>query len=70
MKEEETEENGLSVVKISTPSFPPFEKMIRYIYSGDETIVTTVQELDILFELFRLADMYIITGLKGLSLEI
>jgi hypothetical protein len=41
--------------------------MIRYIYSGDETIVTTVQELDVLFELFRLADMYIITGLKGLS---
>ncbi len=66
MKEEESEENGLSVVKISTPSFPAFEKMIRYIYSGDQTIVTTVQELDVLFELFRLADMYIITGLKGL----
>ncbi len=29
MKEEETKDNGLSVVTISTPSFPAIEKMIR-----------------------------------------
>jgi hypothetical protein len=30
--------------------------MIRYMYSGDKNIVTTIKELDLLFELFRLAD--------------
>jgi hypothetical protein len=30
--------------------------MIRYMYSGDQNIVTTIKELDLLFELFRLAD--------------
>jgi hypothetical protein len=30
--------------------------MIRYMYSGDKDIVTTIKELDLLFELFRLAD--------------
>jgi hypothetical protein len=30
--------------------------MIRYMYSGDKNIVMAIKELDLLFELFRLAD--------------
>jgi hypothetical protein len=30
--------------------------MVRFMYSGDKNIVTAVKELDLLFELFRLAD--------------
>jgi hypothetical protein len=33
-----------------------FEKMVRFMYSGDKNIVTTIKELDLLFELLRLAD--------------
>ena len=30
--------------------------MIKYIYSGDEKIITSIQDLDLLFDLFKLAD--------------
>jgi len=30
--------------------------MVRFIYSGEETIITSLQNLDLLFEIFRLAD--------------
>jgi hypothetical protein len=33
-----------------------FEKLLRFIYSGDKSIVSAVKELDLLFEMFRLAD--------------
>ena len=33
-----------------------FEAMIKYIYSGDEKIITSIQDLDLLFDLFKLAD--------------
>jgi hypothetical protein len=70
IKEEVNNDGGnLSVVLVRASSFSAFEKMIRYIYSGDQTIVTAVQELNDLFELFRLADMYMITGLKVLVRE-
>ncbi len=36
--------------------FPEFEKMVRYIYSGDRAVVSGVKELDQLFEMYRLAD--------------
>jgi hypothetical protein len=68
IKEEVNNDGGssIAVVPVRASSFSAFEKMIRYIYSGDQTIVTAVQELNDLFELFRLADMYMITGLKML----
>jgi hypothetical protein len=61
--------SSIAVVPVRASSFSAFEKMIRYIYSGDQTIVTAIQELNDLFELFRLADMYMITGLKMLVRE-
>ena len=33
-----------------------FEKLVRFVYSGDKDIVAAVKELDLLFEMFRLAD--------------
>ena len=33
-----------------------FEAMIKYIYSGDQKIITSIQDLDLLFDLFKLAD--------------
>ena len=30
--------------------------MIKYIFSGDEKIITSIQDLDLLFDLFKLAD--------------
>ena len=33
-----------------------FDTMVRFIYSGEETIITSLQNLDLLFEIFRLAD--------------
>ncbi len=71
MIKEEGNDDGstISVVPVRASSFSAFEKMIRYIYSGDQTIVTAVKELNDLFELFRLADMYMITGLKVLVRE-
>jgi hypothetical protein len=68
IKEEVNDGGSISVVRVRA-SFSAFEKMIRYMYSGDQTIVTAVQELNDLFELFRLADMYMITGLKVLVRE-
>ena len=32
------------------------ETMIRFAYSGDETIVSSIEDLDLLFELYCLAD--------------
>jgi hypothetical protein len=69
IKEEKNDRSSLSEVTITAPSFPAFEKMIRYIYSGDPSIATAVQELELLFELFRLADMYMLTGLRIITRE-
>ena len=33
-----------------------FEAMIKYIYSGDEKIITSIQDLRVLFEVYYLAD--------------
>ena len=33
-----------------------FEAMIKYIYSGNQKIITSIQDLDLLFDLFKLAD--------------
>jgi hypothetical protein len=33
-----------------------FEKIVRFIYSGDKSIVSAEKELAMLFEMFRLAD--------------
>jgi hypothetical protein len=33
-----------------------FEKVVRFIYSGDKSIVSAEKELAMLFEMFRLAD--------------
>ena len=33
-----------------------FEAMIKFIYSGDQNIITSIQDLDLLFEIYRLAD--------------
>ena len=33
-----------------------FEAMIKFIYSGDQKIITSIQDLDLLFEIYRLAD--------------
>jgi hypothetical protein len=33
--------------------------MVRFIYSGEETIITSLRDLDLLFEIFRLADKVI-----------
>ena len=30
--------------------------MVQFMFSGKETIVTSIQDLDLLFEIFRLAD--------------
>ena len=33
-----------------------FEAMIKFIYSEDQKIITSIQDLDLLFDLFKLAD--------------
>ena len=33
-----------------------FVSLIRYIHSDKETIITTIQDLDLLFQIYRLAD--------------
>jgi hypothetical protein len=33
-----------------------FDAVMQYIYSGDETVVISLGDLDLLFEVFRLAD--------------
>jgi len=33
-----------------------FDTVMQYIYSGDETVVISLGDLDLLFEVFRLAD--------------
>ena len=35
---------------------PGFKTMVQFMFSGKETIVTSIQDLDLLFEIFRLAD--------------
>ena len=37
-------------------SVSAFQNLIHYIYCGDKDIVAAVKELDLLFEMFRLAD--------------
>ena len=33
-----------------------FDSMIQFIYSGDQKIITTIQDLDQLFEIYHIAD--------------
>jgi hypothetical protein len=33
-----------------------FQTVVSYIYSGDETIISSLQDLDLLFEIYLLAD--------------
>ena len=33
-----------------------FEAMLRFIYSGDQNIITSIQDLRVLFEVYYLAD--------------
>lgn len=40
---------------------------MRYIYSGDETIITSIPDLDQLLEIYRLADKYFLAELKALA---
>jgi hypothetical protein len=45
-----------------------FETMIRFIYSGNQTAITNITNLDLLFEICRLADkvtIYILLGGRG-----
>ena len=35
---------------------PGFKTMVQFMFSGKETIVTSIQDLELLFEIFRLAD--------------
>ena len=43
-----------------------FDSMIKFIYSGDQKIITTIQDLDLLFEIYRLTDKVKLIALLSL----
>jgi hypothetical protein len=50
-----------------------FEKIVRFIYSGDKSIVSAEKELVMLFEMFRLADqvrLFLIVFISVPDLEV
>jgi hypothetical protein len=53
-------------MEINDFSFKGFTSLLNYIYSGDETIITKIKDLDELFELYNLAEKYFLTELKTL----
>jgi hypothetical protein len=56
----------LTKIEINDVSLKGFTALLNYIYSGDKTIITRIQDLEELFELYHLAEKYFLTELKSL----
>jgi len=54
-------------IEISDFSADGFTAMINYIYSGDQTIVTQMKDLEKLFEVYNFGDKYFLSELKELA---
>jgi hypothetical protein len=59
----------LTKIEINDVSLKGFTSLLNYIYSGDKTIITRIQDLEELFELFHLSEKYFLTELKTLVSE-
>ena len=53
-------------MEITGPSFNSFVTMIKFLYGGNEELIKEIMDLEILFQLFYLADKYQIQGVKNL----
>ena len=60
------EEEGITRIVVEDATFAGFSTMIRFMYSGDESIVSSINDLDLLFEIFRLLDKYLLPDLKSM----
>ncbi len=59
----------MTKIEINDVSLQGFTSLLNYIYSGDKTIITRIQDLEELFELYHLAEKYFLTELKTLVTE-
>ena len=56
----------MTKIRIENFSYAAFDILLRYIYSGNEALVSDLKELDLLLEVYSLGDMYLLPGLKTL----
>ena len=67
MSEEKRDtEDDITTIVIEDTSFTAFRSLIGYIYSGDEASLRSLKDLNLLFEIFQLADKYLLFTLKTL----
>jgi hypothetical protein len=60
-------ETGVSRVEVNDASLQGFQTVVSFIYAGDETLISGLQDLDLLFEIYRLADKYLLPELRLLA---
>jgi BTB/POZ domain len=60
------QENAITQIEIKDASPACFRYMIRYIYTGNSRKLATIKYLEVLLEVYRLADKYFISELKNL----
>lgn len=60
------EQDGVTRIIVEDTSYSAFKTMIQYLYEGNESTVQCIKDPALLFQLFKLADKYLLSDLKSL----